>query len=101
MKSTNWKADTRYVHAGAHPDPSTGAIMTPIYQTSTYVQEAPGVNQGFEYARSQNPTRKALEEALAVLEGGNYGLAFSSGVAATDAECKTVVASFQNSKCFF
>ena len=64
MKSTNWKADTRYVHAGAHPDPSTGAIMTPIYQTSTYVQEAPGVNQGFEYARSQNPTRKALEEAL-------------------------------------
>ena len=92
MKSTNWKADTRYVHAGAHPDPSTGAIMTPIYQTSTYVQEAPGVNQGFEYARSQNPTRKALEEALAVLEGGNYGLAFSSGVAATDAVIKLLSA---------
>jgi cystathionine beta-lyase/cystathionine gamma-synthase len=92
MKSTNWKADTRYVHAGAHPDPSTGAIMTPIYQTSTYVQEAPGVNKGFEYARSQNPTRKALEEALAVLEGGNYGLSFSSGVAATDAVIKLLSA---------
>jgi len=88
MKTKNWKADTRYVHAGAHPDPSTGAIMTPIYQTSTYVQESPGVNQGFEYARSQNPTRKALEEALALLEGGNYGLSFSSGVAATDAVIK-------------
>jgi cystathionine beta-lyase/cystathionine gamma-synthase len=92
MKSTNWKADTRYVHAGAHPDPSTGAIMTPICQTSTYVQEAPGVNKGFEYARSQNPTRKALEEALAVLEGGNYGLSFSSGVAATDAVIKLLSA---------
>jgi cystathionine beta-lyase/cystathionine gamma-synthase len=92
MKSTNWKADTRYVHAGAHPDPSTGAIMTPIYQTSTYVQEAPGVNKGFEYARSQNPTRKALEEALAVLEGENYGLSFSSGVAATDAVIKLLSA---------
>jgi len=62
--------------------------MTPIYQTSTYVQEAPGVNKGFEYARSQNPTRQALEEALAVIEEGKYGLAFSSGVAATDAVIK-------------
>lgn len=79
---------TKYIHAGAHPDPSTGAIMTPIYQTSTYVQEAPGVNKGFEYARSQNPTRQALEEALAVVEEGNFGLAFSSGVAATDAVIK-------------
>lgn len=79
---------TRIIHAGAHPDPSTGAIMTPIYQTSTYVQAAPGVNQGFEYARSQNPTRKALEEALAVIENGQFGLAFSSGVAATDAVIK-------------
>lgn len=79
---------TKYIHAGAHPDPSTGAIMTPIYQTSTYVQEAPGVNQGFEYARSQNPTRQALEEALAVIENGNFGLSFSSGVAATDAVIK-------------
>lgn len=82
------KIATRIIHAGAEPDPSTGAIMTPIYQTSTYVQSAPGVNQGFEYARSQNPTRKALEEALAILENGKFGLAFSSGVAATDAVIK-------------
>ena len=82
------KKSTQYIHAGAHPDPSTGAIMTPIYQTSTYVQEAPGVNKGFEYARSQNPTRQALEEALAVIEDGQFGLAFSSGVAATDAVIK-------------
>jgi cystathionine beta-lyase/cystathionine gamma-synthase len=82
------KLATKMIHAGAHPDPSTGAIMTPIYQTSTYVQEAPGINKGFEYARSQNPTRQALEEALAVIENGQYGLAFSSGVAATDAVIK-------------
>ncbi len=79
---------TKIIHAGAEPDPSTGAIMTPIYQTSTYVQSAPGQNKGYEYARSQNPTRKALEEAFAVLENGQYGLAFSSGVAATDAVIK-------------
>ena len=79
---------TKIIHAGAEPDPSTGAIMTPIFQTSTYVQSAPGVHKGYEYARSQNPTRKALEEAYAVLENGNYGLAFSSGVAATDAVIK-------------
>lgn len=85
---TGKKIATRIIHAGAAPDPSTGAIMTPIFQTSTYVQSAPGVNQGFEYARSQNPTRKALEEALAVLENGKFGLAFSSGVAATDAVIK-------------
>ncbi len=82
------KTATKYIHAGAEPDPSTGAIMTPIYQTSTYVQEAPGVNKGFEYARSQNPTRKALEEAYAQIENGKFGLAFSSGVAATDAVIK-------------
>ena len=82
------KPATKYIHAGAAPDPSTGAIMTPIYQTSTYVQEAPGVNKGFEYARSQNPTRKALEEALAIIENGKFALAFSSGVAATDAVIK-------------
>lgn len=70
------------------PDPSTGAIMTPIYQTSTYVQEAPAVNKGYEYARSQNPTRKALEDAYAVIENAQYALAFSSGVAATDAVIK-------------
>lgn len=82
------KIATKYIHAGATPDPSTGAIMTPIYQTSTYVQEAPGVNKGYEYARSQNPTRHALEEAYAQLENGKFGLAFSSGVAATDAVIK-------------
>ncbi|MDP4264716.1 MAG: cystathionine gamma-synthase [Bacteroidota bacterium] len=82
------KIATRFIHAGAEPDPSTGAIMTPIYQTSTYVQSAPGKNKGYEYARSQNPTRKALEDALAVIENGKYGLAFSSGVAATDAVIK-------------
>lgn len=82
------KTATKFIHAGSTPDPSTGAIMTPIYQTSTYVQSAPGVNKGFEYARSQNPTRKALEEALAVIENGKFGLAFSSGVAATDAVIK-------------
>jgi len=82
------KPATKIIHAGAEPDPSTGAIMTPIYQTSTYVQSAPGKNKGFEYARSQNPTRKALEEALAVIENGKHGLAFSSGVAATDTVIK-------------
>lgn len=82
------KLATKMIHAGAEPDPSTGAIMTPIFQTSTYVQEAPGKNKGFEYARSQNPTRKALEAALAIIENGKYGLAFSSGVAATDAVIK-------------
>ena len=79
------KLATKYIHAGTEPDPSTGAIMTPIYQTSTYVQEAPGVNKGYEYARSQNPTRAALESAFADIENGKFGLAFSSGVAATDA----------------
>jgi cystathionine beta-lyase/cystathionine gamma-synthase len=79
---------TKIIHAGAEPDPSTGAIMTPIFQTSTYVQSAPGQHKGYEYARSQNPTRTALEEAYAILENGKYGLAFSSGVAATDAVVK-------------
>jgi cystathionine beta-lyase/cystathionine gamma-synthase len=82
------KAATKFIHAGAEPDPSTGAIMTPIYQTSTYVQAAPGDHKGYEYARSQNPTRAALESALAIIENGQYGLAFSSGVAATDAVIK-------------
>jgi len=62
------KDATKYIHAGAEPDPSTGAIMTPIFQTSTYVQEAPGKNKGYEYARSQNPTRAALERAFAEIE---------------------------------
>src|SRR6201992_123808 len=79
------KIATKFIHAGAEPDPSTGAIMTPIYQTSTYVQSAPGQHKGYEYARSQNPTRHALETALAFIENGRFGLCFSSGVAATDA----------------
>ena len=82
------KAATKYIHAGAEPDPSTGAIMTPIYQTSTYVQEAPAKNKGYEYARNQNPTRTALEKAYAIIENGKYALAFGSGVAATDAVIK-------------
>lgn len=82
------KTGTRFIHAGMEPDPSTGAIMTPIYQTSTYVQEAPATHKGYEYARSQNPTRTALETAYAQIENGAFGLAFSSGVAATDAVIK-------------
>ena len=82
------KEATKYIHAGAEPDPSTGAIMTPIFQTSTYVQEAPGKHKGYEYARSQNPTRFALERAFAEIENATYALAFSSGVAATDAVIK-------------
>jgi cystathionine gamma-lyase len=88
LNSKNMKPGTKFIHAGAEPDPSTGAIMTPIFQTSTYVQAAPGQHKGYEYARSQNPTREALEEALAQIENGQYGLAFSSGVAATDAVIK-------------
>jgi len=73
---------TRAIHAGQKPDPTTGAIMTPIYATSTYVQESPGVHKGFEYSRSQNPTRFALEACIADLENGSAGFAFSSGLAA-------------------
>ena len=76
---------TRAVHAGQPPDPTTGAIMTPVYQTSTYVQAAPGDHQGHEYARVSNPTRSALEANLASLEGAAHGIAFASGVAAIDA----------------
>lgn len=73
---------TRAIHAGQTPDPATGAIMTPIYATSTYVQESPGVHKGFEYSRSQNPTRFAYERCIADLEGGTRGFAFASGLAA-------------------
>ncbi|HLU16426.1 MAG TPA: cystathionine gamma-synthase [Edaphocola sp.] len=76
---------TTLIHAGVEPDPGTGAIMTPIFQTSTFVQAAPGEHQGYDYSRAGNPTRQALENALAAIEHGQYGLAFSSGVAATDA----------------
>ena len=81
---------TRAVHAGVEPDPSTGAIMTPIFQTSTYVQEAVGVHKGWEYSRSHNPTRAALESAFAELESGTHGLAFASGLAAIDSVLKTL-----------
>nr|WP_233497064.1 cystathionine gamma-synthase [Lujinxingia litoralis] len=75
--------DTRAIHAGQEPDPSNGAIMTPIFQTSTYVQSSPGKHQGFEYTRTHNPTRNALEDCLASLEKGKHGVAFASGCAAT------------------
>ncbi len=74
---------TRSIHAGQYPDPSTGAIMPPIYATSTYVQSSPGVHQGYEYSRTQNPTRQAFERCIADLESGTHGFAFSSGMAAT------------------
>jgi cystathionine gamma-lyase len=74
--------ETRAIHAGQHPDPTTGAVMVPIYATSTYAQESPGVHKGFEYSRSQNPTRFAFERAVADLESGVRGYAFSSGLAA-------------------
>lgn len=82
------KFGTKAIHAGVHPDPTTGAIMTPIYQTSTYVQEAPGVNKGYGYARGKNPTREALQDNIAALENGKHCVCFSSGVAATDAVMK-------------
>ncbi|MGD9847297.1 MAG: PLP-dependent aspartate aminotransferase family protein, partial [Variibacter sp.] len=74
---------TRCVHAGQSPDPTTGAVMMPIYTTSTYVQESPGVHKGYEYSRSQNPTRMAFERCVADLESGTAGFAFASGLAAT------------------
>jgi len=88
MKKKGMRFGTKVIHAGLKPDPSTGAVMTPIYQTSTYQQKAPGKHKGYEYSRSSNPTRKALEDNLAVLENGKYGLCFGSGVAAIDAVLK-------------
>ena len=84
--------ETLAIHAGQHPDPSTGAVMTPIYQTSTYVQDAVGEHKGYEYSRTGNPTRTALEDCLAALEGGKYGLAFASGMAAIDTVLRLVAA---------
>ena len=84
------KFATRAVHGGQRPDPATGAVMTPIYQTSTYAQEAPGVHKGYEYARTQNPTRHALEANLASLEGGKHGICFASGMAAMDAVLRLI-----------
>lgn len=80
--------ETKTIHAGMHADPTTGAIMTPIYQTSTYAQSAPGVHKGYEYSRTHNPTRTALQDNLATLESAQWGLAFASGMAATDTVIK-------------
>ena len=82
------KFATKLIHAGVHPDPSTGAIMTPIFQTSTYVQDGPGNHKGYEYARTQNPTRTTLQENLAALENGTDAVCFGSGLAAMDAIIK-------------
>jgi cystathionine gamma-lyase len=82
------KFGTKAIHAGQEPDPTTGAIMTPIFQTSTYVQESPGKHKGFAYARGKNPTRIALENCLAALENAKHGLCFSSGMGAIDAVIK-------------
>ncbi|MBN2503226.1 MAG: cystathionine gamma-synthase [Anaerolineales bacterium] len=87
MKS---KFETLAIHAGQQPDPTTGAIMTPIFQTSTYVQDGVGEHRGYEYSRTGNPTRAALETCIAALEGGEFGLAFSSGMAATDTIVRTL-----------
>lgn len=83
MNKNNLHFDTRAIHAGQSPDPTTGAIMTPVYLTSTYVQESPGVHKGWEYSRTHNPTRKAYENCIANLESGKFGFAFASGCAAT------------------
>ena len=88
MSSNNYKFGTKAIHAGAEPDPTTGAIMTPIYQTSTYVQESPGKNKGYGYARGKNPTREALQKNIAALENGKHCICFSSGMGATDAVIK-------------
>jgi cystathionine gamma-lyase len=90
MKSQRF--DTLAIHAGQAPDPTTGAVMTPIYQTSTYVQERPGVHKGYEYSRTQNPTRHALEACLAALEGASHGYCFASGCAATTTLLSTLKA---------
>ena len=82
------KFNTKTIHGGQQPDPSTGAVMPPVYQTSTFIQKSPGVHSGYEYSRAANPTRTALENALASIESGARGLAFSSGLAATDCVMK-------------
>src|ERR671926_584920 len=83
---------TKAIHAGNDPDPTTGAVTVPIYQTSTYAQEALGKHKGFEYARTQNPTRAAVEQNIAALEGAQFGYAFASGMAAIDATLRLIKA---------
>jgi cystathionine gamma-lyase len=90
MADPKQRLETLAIHAGQRPDPTTGAIMTPVYLTSTYVQESPGRHKGFEYSRTRNPTRDALEGCLAALEGARHGLCFGSGLAATDAVLHTL-----------
>ena len=85
MSGQNTRFETRAIHAGQQPDPATGAVITPIYATSTYVQREPAVHQGYEYSRTGNPTRAAYERSIADLEGGTHGFAYASGMAATDA----------------
>lgn len=92
MKRTYQGFGTRAIHAGQEPDPLTGAVMTPIYQTSTYAQESPGRHRGYEYSRTDNPTRTAYQACVAALEEARFGLAFSSGLAATDAILHTLKA---------
>ena len=92
MANDKMRFGTKVIHAGLSPDPATGAVMTPIYQTSTYLQKAPGDHKGFAYSRTGNPTRKALEDNLAALENGKYGLCFGSGLAAIDAVIKLLKA---------
>ncbi|WP_375578354.1 cystathionine gamma-synthase [Marivirga tractuosa] len=89
-KSNKYRFGTKAIHAGVEPDSATGAIMTPIYQTSTYVQSSPGEHKGYDYSRSQNPTRYALEKSIAALENADYGHCFASGLAAIDAVIKTL-----------
>ncbi len=89
---TRYRPGTLAIHAGQAPDPTTGAIMTPVYLTSTYVQESPGRHKGYEYSRTGNPTRTALQDCLAALEGGRHGLAFASGCAATSTLMHTLAA---------
>jgi cystathionine gamma-lyase len=91
MNRRNLRFATKAIHAGQSPDPATGAIMTPVYLTSTYVQESPGTHKGYEYTRTQNPTREALEANLAELEGGKHALAFASGMAAEAAVLQLMV----------
>src|SRR5256886_16186053 len=81
-KSNQLDFSTRCIHAGQEPDPTTGAVMMPIYATSTYVQQSPGVNKGYDYARTKNPTRMAFERCIADLEGGSAAFPFASGLAA-------------------
>src|SRR6185503_21285825 len=85
LQGASMKFETLAIHAGQEPDPNNGAVMTPVYFTSTYMQDGVGkLRQGYEYSRTMNPTRKALQDCLAALEGGPYGLAFASGLAASD-----------------